>query len=99
MLRSAVIYGRSAFTHSSWTSVHAHLEGKDDDLVTVAPMLNRVTNWPHYLLDSEADHKLDSIRQHGRTGRPLGSDEFIDDLERLTGIELRRGKPGPRTGR
>ena len=32
-----------------WSSVHAHLAGKDDGLVRVAPMQDRIADWHEYL--------------------------------------------------
>ena len=44
-------------TQWPWSSVHAHLRGEDDDLVTTAAMMNRVTAWPEYLRNLESDDK------------------------------------------
>jgi len=35
-----------------------------------------------------------SLRRHERTGRPLGSDAFVDDLERVLGRALKPRPPG-----
>ncbi len=35
-------------------------------------------------------------RIHLRTGRPLGSDAFIEDLEQVTGRPLKKQEPEPR---
>jgi len=40
------------------------------------------------------NHQADSIRRNTRTGRPLGTAEFIDNLERLTGKPLTPKRPG-----
>ena len=80
-----------------WSSARAHLQKKDDDIVTVNPMLQRVRNWPAYLAETNAYEREDLIRLHTRTGRPLGSDSFIDQLEVLCGRSLRPLKPGPKT--
>ena len=40
------------------------------------------------------NHQADSIRRNTRTGRPLGTAEFIDNLERLTGKPLVPKRPG-----
>ena len=42
------------------------------------------------------DKDLDRIRHALRRNLPLGSDDFIDDLERRLGVRLRTGRPGPR---
>jgi putative transposase len=36
------------------------------------------------------------LRQHERTGRPLGNEQFVMRLEQLTGRMLRKRKPGPK---
>ncbi len=80
-----------------WSSCRAHLERKGDVLVKVAPLLDIVSDW-HSLLSSgifPEDHE--TIRQHERTGRPLGNDSFITRLEKLTSRCLRKKKPGPKT--
>ena len=36
------------------------------------------------------------IRLHGRTGRPLGSNSFVDQMEKISGRVLRPLKSGPK---
>ena len=79
-----------------WSSARAHLRGTDDDLVKVEPMLQRVGNWSEYLAMNNSNRDDDLIRLHGRTGRPLGSDSFVDLLEDICGRSLRPLKPGPK---
>lgn len=79
-----------------WSSARAHLDGADDLLVTVKPLLNRVGDWTTFLetgLD-EADHN--ALQQHERTGRPLGDEPFITRLETTLGRSLQKKKPGPK---
>jgi len=78
-----------------WSSARAHLEGKDDSLVKVTPLLEMVGDWRSFLsLASEGDSEL--IRKHERTGRPLGQAAFVEHLERAMGRILRPQKPGPK---
>ena len=79
-----------------WSSTRAHFQEKDDYVVTVKPMLDRVDNWSEYLSIKESSTNLAMIRQHTRTGRPVGSESFIESLETLTGMALKKGKPGPK---
>ena len=79
-----------------WSSAGAHLAGADDSLVKVRPLLDEIGDWQEYLTQSEEEAELSAIRRHERTGRPLGSDTFIDNLEKLTGRFLRRKKRGPK---
>jgi putative transposase len=77
-----------------WSSVHAHLDSIDDELVSVKPMLERFPDWGDYLGDFQSSELLGNIRKHTRTGRPLGSENFIETLESLTGRSLKPLKPG-----
>lgn len=79
-----------------WSSVHAHLSGRDDQLVTVKPMLERISAWQDYLAFEESQTLLNKIRHHSRTGRPNGDDCFIRKLEKLTSRKLMKAKPGPK---
>jgi len=66
----------------------------EDPLASPSEMLDDIADWPTFLLkDAEP---LSEIRRHTRTGRPLGGDAFIEQLERLTGRSLRPMKPGPK---
>ncbi|MDQ6966591.1 MAG: transposase [Mariprofundaceae bacterium] len=77
-----------------WSSARAHLAGKDDKLVQVTPMLDRVNDWRSYL-ESDLDESTKEVfRMHGRTGRPLGDETFLQHLEQLAGRMLRPQKPG-----
>jgi len=80
-----------------WSSSRAHLAGHDDTLLSVAPMLQRISNWSDYLQSPAAESTLDRLHKHSRTGRPLGDDRFIEKLERLTRRSLKRQKSGPKT--
>ena len=77
-----------------WSSVHAHLDQEDDELVSVKPMLERHPNWGDYLDCEQSDELLQLVRMHTRTGRPLGSENFIEKLETVSGRSLKPRKPG-----
>jgi putative transposase len=78
-----------------WSSTRAHLLGQDDCLVRVAPLLARVGDWSSFLREGANGEDSHRFRRHESTGRPLGSDAFVDDLERVLGRVLRRRPPGP----
>ena len=75
-----------------WSSAQAHLEGRDDALVRVGPMLERVKDWLAYLAEELSFDRM--IKRHSRTGRPLGNTQFIENLEKLSGRDLTLKKPG-----
>lgn len=53
----------------AWSSAAAHLEGKDDDLVRVKPMRDRIDDWFAYLSDANHSGEQERIERHTRTGR------------------------------
>jgi len=79
-----------------WSSARAHLQGIDDNLVTVKPMLDRIPDWITFLSSINQNDTTDSIRLHNRTGRPLGSAGFTRALEQQTGKTLAPKHPGPK---
>jgi len=86
-------------TDWNWSSVHAHQAGSDDMLVSVRPMLDRIQDWQRYLQTDVFPAELEAIRRNAKTGRPLGGDDFVRQLEKLTGRRLRLAKPGRRANR
>ena len=79
-----------------WSSVHAHLTGKDDfGVVDAGKLLNIVGDWKNYLLQAQS-YSVDEFEMHERTGRPLGSERYIEMAESLLGRDLRKKKPGPK---
>jgi len=79
-----------------WSSAAAHVRGRDDVLVKVKPMLSRVADWREYLSTEPDSTDVDLIRRHIRSGRPLGSSEFVETLEAKTGRALAPRKRGPK---
>lgn len=79
-----------------WSSALAHIQGRNDILVTVEPMLTIVGEWKDFLRMSISEAEQNDLRKHMRTGRPLGSEQFIKDLEMKLGCKLRPKKPGPK---
>jgi putative transposase len=53
-----------------WSSARTHLQGIDDSLVIVKPMLERIPDWNAYLSRANESDRTESIRRHNRTGRP-----------------------------
>jgi putative transposase len=77
-----------------WSSAHAHITDVDDRLVKVNPLLEIVKDWRGFLLSSIPEKEMNELRKHELTGRPLGSERFIEKLERTMGRILHRQKPG-----
>jgi putative transposase len=79
-----------------WSSARAHLSGTDDEVVKVAPLLEIAGDWRLFLAGSGSEAQMDEIRKHERTGRPLGSEGFVEKLESALERTLKRAKPGPK---
>lgn len=80
----------------AWSSAAAHLAGRDDALVAVRPMLDLVADWAAFIDEGEDERFNGLLRGHASTGRPLGSDGFVESLERRLARSLKRKKPGPK---
>jgi len=81
-----------------WSSVRAHLDGTDDGLVLVKPVLDRYDPFDQFIDLGEADMEAyQSLRQAETTGRPVGSQAWIGKLETQTGRTLSPKKRGPKT--
>ena len=80
-----------------WSSARAHLEGRDDALVSVAPLLDRCGGRFADLLDAPASAEaISALRAAETIGRPLGSAAFLDRLAAATGRDPRPKRRGPK---
>jgi len=81
-----------------WSSAQAHVNGEDNTGLLSMNLWSKRFNsvrWKEFLQEgTETEEELRQIRKATRTGRPLGSEEFILRLEKLTGRKLLRQKPG-----
>ena len=81
----------------SWSSAQAHLAGEDDHVVKVAPVLERVGDFRAFLGEDFDEAFAYAALRHAETiGRPVGSREWLEDMERRTGLALMPGKRGPK---
>jgi putative transposase len=79
-----------------WSSARAHLARRDDGVVTVAPVLQRIENFAAFLdAPFDEDETYRPLRRAETIGRPLGGEDWITALEREHGRKLapaRRGR-------
>ncbi len=77
-----------------WPSGRAHLDGRNDGLVEVAPLLASAAGRFADLLDGEDDaDKLATLRAAEGIGRPSGSEAFLDRVAAPHWPEPKPGKP------
>jgi putative transposase len=79
-----------------WSSARWHAgEVTVDPLVTGDEVLRGlISNWREYLGAVEDEIEIATIRRECQGGRPVGSDEFVQELEARLKRSLIRGKPG-----
>jgi len=78
-----------------WSSAKTHISGIDDPLLDAYPWLSTHELIAYAEFIREEDEETDNaIRRATRTGRPFGTDHFIDQLEYRLNKPLRPGKPG-----
>ena len=73
------------------------LDQQDDHVVKVAPALERLGDFATFL-GEDFDEALDyaALRKAESVGRPVGSLEWLEDMEVRTGKRLRPMKRGPK---
>ena len=64
-----------------FSSAQAHIDRRADPLIDPAPLAGRIEDWSGFLKFSERPQTLEKMREHSRTGRPLGQVESIRRLE------------------
>ena len=80
-----------------WSSVCAHFAKADDHVVSVAPAMERVGDFRAFL-GEEFDEAMSyaSLRKAESVGRPIGSKDWLTDMEAKTGLTLAPQKRGPK---
>ena len=78
------------------SSVRAHLQGRDDGLVDVRPLLARAPRFADLLDGKPDDAAFIALRRGERIGRPLGAAAFLDAIGRQLGRSVTPGKRGPK---
>lgn len=82
----------------SWSSARAHVFGFNDPLLSPMPLRSQIKDWSIFLRGEEKEEDLEQLRKNQLTGRPLGNEDFIEYLERLTGRIIRKRRSGrPKT--
>lgn len=80
----------------AWSSAAAHVNGRKDQLVKIEGLRGLVPDWREYVQCQCSRAELEALRRHERTGRPLGSDNFVQGLEIRLARALFPKKSGPK---
>lgn len=77
-----------------WASTRQHMSLNNGSLVKDNLLRDLITDWKDFL-DTASDSNDSALFQlHERTGRPLGSDTFVEKLESLLKVNLKKKKAG-----
>jgi len=77
-----------------WSSARAHVFKVRDELLSDFDLALSIPDWGAYLREEISETDVNLLRSHAKSGRPLGDEKFLDDLEIKTGRILRKKKPG-----
>jgi len=78
-----------------WSSARFHLGiSTRDALVRDKNLMGLIEDWAEYLKGNDEPRIQTTLLRGIRTGRPAGSEQFIEIIERLTGRELVMKKAG-----
>jgi putative transposase len=82
--------------HWQWSSTRALISAKDDGVVKVHPVLDRLSDFAAFLgEDFDEAMSYAALRKAENVERPVGSSEWIADMEAKTGHKLTPAKRGP----
>ena len=77
-----------------WSGLLGFRHGEDDAVVRVAPLLARVGDWATFIEGGLDEAMAGRLELHLQTGRPLGSDVWMEALEAGLGRRVRSRGPG-----
>ena len=83
-----------------WSSARSHCLGIEDPLLAPERIIEAPSgDWTTWLAQGTDTEKLDEIRRNTRTGRPTGSDSFVEKLQTTLERRLTRRSYIQRTAR
>jgi len=77
-----------------WSSTRHHMMIDNDSLVKDNLLRGLIRNWKDFLNTVSGDDDIGLFQLHERTGRPLGNNTFIEKLESLLKIKLKKKRAG-----
>lgn len=77
-----------------WSSVRAHLRGKDDGLTSIEPVIKRTGKFSKFLRQKWSEEDFEPLRKAEIIGRPVGDIDFVKNLETKLNRQLLAQKRG-----
>jgi putative transposase len=79
-----------------WSSAKAHIDQGPDPIIVDCYLSDKIKDWASFLAEGTSESELRLLQKHASTGRPLGDQDFIERLEKLTGRKIAPQRPGPK---
>jgi putative transposase len=79
-----------------WSSASAHINGAVNPMIPLKECLSDISDWKAFLHETDSPEFQRLFKQHQKTGRPLGDDGFLTNLETITGRKILPQKRGPK---
>ena len=79
-----------------WASTKHHMRIDNNSLVKDVLLKGLIENWKDFLSEASDNNDVRLFQLHERTGRPLGDNAFIEKLESLLKIDLKKKRAGRR---
>lgn len=77
-----------------WSSAPAHVFNEENKYLTGNFVIEEIKDWKEYLSQIDEEKDIEQLRKHSSTGRPMGDNNFIGVVEKITGRVLKKKKPG-----
>jgi len=77
-----------------WSSIKHHMMIDNSSLVKDNLLKELIRNWKDFLNTESDNNDVNLFQLHERTGRPLGDNTFIEKLESILKIKLKKKRAG-----
>jgi putative transposase len=77
-----------------WSSAQAHLGKRSDKLIIDCALTEEIGDWAAFINQEDDAEIVKRLRKHLSTGRPLGDESFIEQLESMTGRIFKKQRGG-----
>jgi putative transposase len=84
--------------HYAWSSAKAHVDKTNDPILSNSYLLAGIEDWSSFLKEELGETDIAQIQDHESSGRPLGKESFVRDIEVITGRFLLPRKRGRKKG-
>ena len=72
------------------------MAGRAEGVVNAEALRDKVGDWKKFLNEGLEKADLERLGGHENTGRPAGSETFIEELETRLARSFKKQKPGPK---